>query len=209
MNKNSSKKYYAICHTNGKTLILEDWKSCQQEIQGSKGVRYKSFTVLDDALSYIKFLRTDSSSSAKVNDLNVSALGIIDVYVDGSYNQKTQQGSWAWIALNEQKDKVLFEENGLVIGEVISRNIDGELMAATKAMLWAYENKKTINIHYDYLGIEMWAIGRWKANSMIAKQYKKRVQDFAHKYYFLKIEAHSGNQWNDYVDRLAKSLIDL
>ena len=72
---------------------------------------------------------------------------------------------------------------------------------------------KKITIFYDYEGIEKWATGEWTARKDVAIDYKKRVQRhlmllrYEHKIeiIFTKVKAHSGEEFNEKVDRLAKS----
>ncbi|WP_381415423.1 reverse transcriptase-like protein [Spiroplasma endosymbiont of Anurida maritima] len=91
-----------------------------------------------------------------------------------------------------------------------ARNVAGEIFGALKAIDFAYNhNIKQITIFYDYTGIEKWALGKWKANSEIAKHYIAKISDYKTKVEikFYKIKAHSDNKYNDLADKLAKQAL--
>ena len=71
---------------------------------------------------------------------------------------------------------------------------------------------KVIEIYYDYLGIEKWAIGEWSARKEVSKDYSLRVKNLMlalqvmHQIEvkFVKVKAHSSDKYNDLADRLSK-----
>lgn len=106
---------------------------------------------------------------------------MINIYVDGSYNAKTKESGWAYLIIYEPIG--MFQKgSGKLFDEFGSRNVTGELAAVTYA--FDYINQYSsgylppkINIHYDYLGIEMGALGKWKANKKLTKSYATMVQN--------------------------------
>ena len=127
---------------------------------------------------------------------------ILDVYTDGSFNGK--QASWAFIVI--QDDKPLFSKKGVLDGDINSMwQIGGEIKAAENAVLWAKKMDCKININYDYLGVEYWATGKWRAKNPHTKAYQTFMQENA-KYVngYVKIKSHSGNLYNEMADSLAK-----
>lgn len=73
---------------------------------------------------------------------------------------------------------------------------------------WSIKNGyKSINICYDYSGIEMWATGAWKAKNELTQKYAKFMNECSNKIHlsFTKITAHTGNMYNEEADRLAKN----
>lgn len=127
---------------------------------------------------------------------------ILDVYTDGSFNGKN--ASWAFVVI--QDNKPLFSKKGVLYGDINSMwQIGGEIKAAENAVLWAKESGCRININYDYIGVENWALGNWKTKNPHTKAYKEFMQN--HKDYvnsYVKIKSHSFNKWNDFADALAK-----
>ena len=64
-------------------------------------------------------------------------------------------------------------------------------------------------IHYDYEGIEKWATGVWSAKNPHTKKYAafmKRMQEKI-EVIFQKVKAHSGDFYNERVDKLAKKAL--
>ena len=90
------------------------------------------------------------------------------------------------------------------------RNVAGEIRGAIIAMEKALEERKdTLYLYYDYMGIEKWATGEWKANKHGTKMYKEyydSIKDRLH-VVFKKVIAHSGNEYNEKADRLAKEAL--
>ena len=68
------------------------------------------------------------------------------------------------------------------------------------------EGMHTCHIHYDYQGIEAWALGTWKTNHPMTKAYRNRYLEYADScaFIFHKVTAHSGDPYNEQADRLAK-----
>ncbi len=132
----------------------------------------------------------------------------IDAYVDGSYNKKLHLCSYGVIIVHE--DEVVatcYGFNVEDVGYTNMRNVGGEILSATEAMKYAYENKiSEMNIFYDYIGIEKWALGMWKCNNKYTQKYQDDYNFYKNhiNIEFTKIKSHSGNQYNDMADQLAK-----
>ena len=95
-------------------------------------------------------------------------------------------------------------EYGEVTGGNKSRQIDGELRAAAYAML-KYNGKK-INIIHDYAGVAHFALGNWTPSTEVSFEYVKfleRAVDLRN-VVFTKIKGHSGDEFNDMADHMAK-----
>ena len=84
----------------------------------------------------------------------------------------------------------------------------GELLGAMHVIEWAVAKEaKEIHIYYDYMGIEMWATGRWKANNPLTQQYAEFMLNSRRliKTVFHKVAAHTGVTYNEKADELAKA----
>jgi ribonuclease HI len=126
-----------------------------------------------------------------------------EIYVDGSYfNGATGYG----VAI--LKDGELVEELfGPVAGysATDTRQVAGELFAVEQALRWCEKNSvKEAAIFYDYLGIEKWATGAWKANQAMTQDYAKFVRASGVRIRWNKVNSHTGDRWNDRADQLAK-----
>lgn len=130
-----------------------------------------------------------------------------NVYVDGSFINNTSVFSgWAFVVVS-MRNEFVCAFNGLTKIPAVSRNIDGEVKAAYEASKWAKNNNVNIVIHYDYIGVENWITGAFKAKSLIAKTYIKQMNPYRDIVSFEKVKAHSNNKWNDMADMLAKRAI--
>ncbi len=90
------------------------------------------------------------------------------------------------------------------------RNVSGEIKGAMVAMEIAIkENKDTLYLHFDYTGIRDWAEGNWKTNKEGTKSYKNFYDSVKDKLNvkFIKVKAHSGVEYNEEADKLAKEAI--
>lgn len=143
----------------------------------------------------------------------------IEFYTDGAYSSKTQMGGWASICIED--NTIIDTQKGL---EPYTTNNRMELMA----FLSALENIDTIQtrntevtIYTDSAYIsncfkdkwyKKWMANGWKTSNkqdvknqdlwtriiaLYIKNSKKVILNI------VKVQAHSGNKWNEYVDLLA------
>ncbi|MDX2063871.1 MAG: RNase H family protein [Bacteroidia bacterium] len=127
----------------------------------------------------------------------------LSVYVDGSW----VAGGVGYGLVILEGDTIRFEACG-PISEADSagtRQVAGELFAVGHALRWCKaQGIGQVGVYYDYYGIEKWATGEWKAKQPLTQRYREFVRGCGITIRWHKIEAHSGNRWNDYVDGLAK-----
>ena len=86
----------------------------------------------------------------------------------------------------------------------------GEIQGVESAISWAVDKgKKEIKVFYDYEGIRKWAVKEWKANARISQDYVKFFDEHAKKIKvtFEHVKAHTGIQYNEMVDQLAKDAL--
>ena len=137
-------------------------------------------------------------------------------YVDGSYNVKTKRFGYGIVLFTDavnpdgtpqeiRLSKSFSQED---LAEM--RNVAGEIMGAAQAMKTARAlGLKELVIYHDYEGIAKWCTGEWKAKKEWTKKYKafydEISQDLA--VTFQKVEAHSGDHYNEIADQLAKEAV--
>lgn len=188
-NKVAKKNFYAVKGDNITPTIYTSWPACQSAVKGVKGVLFKGFATKPEAETFlnppVKKVSTD-----------------IYVYVDGSFTPRFKHGGWGMVVV--QNETELHRDFGRTAGDALSRNIDGEVLGAMKAIEWAHAHDKSIIICHDYTGIRHWALKEWKAQSEIAKLYQKFCIGKLDAIDFKKVDAHSGDKWNDIADELAK-----
>lgn len=125
------------------------------------------------------------------------------IYVDGS-KLKNSVGYGVVIL----KDGELVQEfYGTVPDELVqgTEQVAGEIYAVKKAIEWCKERGiGEVSIFYDCLGLEKWALGDWKTNLPLTREYAEFVRKSGIKIYWHKIDSHSKNVWNERADQLAK-----
>ena len=139
---------------------------------------------------------------------NTKAEKFLEVYVDGSFMQ--EKAKWAFIVV--EGETVIYSERGTLEGEINSmRQIGGELKAVIQAVCYARRVKIPVKIHYDYNGIYRWVCDlfgekAWGTNNEWTTKYRKFILENAPNIHsFVKVKAHSGNKWNEEVDKIAGS----
>ncbi len=126
------------------------------------------------------------------------------IYSDGSF-YKNKAGFGAVILENGTR---VHEISGSVTDPALMkhRQVTGELTAVTQSLSWCLDNGYTeAVIHYDYLGIQYWADGTWKAKTEMTRKYAEFMSHISLAVHFVKVKAHSGDTYNDIADRLAKA----
>ena len=193
-------KYYAV--KNGReTGIYNSWSECEAQVKGFKGALYKSFSSLDDAKNYLEDKKTVITSNN----------GLI-AYVDGSFNVKTKEYGYGCVLMEGANVIKKFYGKGAEAQYASMRNVAGEIIASMVSTRYAIEHGYDfICIYYDYEGIEKWATHKWQANKEKTKMYVSFMEE-ANKHInisFMKVLAHSGDQFNDMADALAKKAVGI
>ena len=189
-----SRRFYAV-RVPAPAKVFESWEDCERTVRGVSGAQFKSFASRTEADAWVGL----GASVAKV------ASGL-RVYVDGSFKPGHSEAGWAWVAVEDGKE--IARGSGVTDGPALSRNIDGECLAAVSALQWLQQVQRTGVICHDYEGLSRWALRQWKANSEIAKRYQESVRPLLSGNRFEKVTAHAGDPWNELVDLLAKAALD-
>lgn len=227
-----AKKYYAVRvgHTPG---IYVTWADCEVQVKGFPGAQYKSFTTEAEAKAYMGSISVTNSSSAQQSESKRRPVGASKRMSVGEYLQ-TQTDSISQIVESDPCEIRAFidgsfdKRNGVVgSGGVIIHgteelefslsstdpnhiaywNVSGELLAALHVVEYAMSHgHRSCSLYYDYMGIEMWATGRWNTNNPLTTSYAKRMKEASKQLRidFHKVKAHSGIAYNDRADALAK-----
>ncbi len=188
------KKVYAALFPDGKQAYYSSWPQCQSAIKGVGNVLFKGFPSKAEASSWIE-KNTSAPPAPKSSNT-------VRIYVDGAYIPPCKKAGWGWVAVLQ--DTMLEEQFGATGQDALSRNIDGELEAARRAILWAQSLGRPYIIVHDYAGIAEWAKGNWKTKSEVAKRYVQSIKPHIGATFFEKVAGHSGDKWNDRADELAK-----
>ena len=146
----------------------------------------------------------------------------LNVYTDGACSKNgtaAAVGGWGYVVLNGRA--LLIAENGK---EKSTTNQRMELTAAIKALQYVKDFLRNYSIYnvriytdsaylYNCYSKEWWKIWlatEWRnskgypvANSDLWKELVPFFKDARYK--FIKVKSHSGDEFNEYVDRLAKA----
>ena len=167
-----SKKYYAV--KIGKVPgIYDSWEECQANVSGISGAIFKSFRSLEEAEAFIN----ESDKKSDLDNLNNENYA----FVDGSFNEKTNTyGYGGFIVINGEK--IILNGSGNKVAMAAMRNVAGEILGCMAAVEVALvKGLKNLTIYYDYLGIEMWATGKWKRNKLETTVYHDYMQSIKDK----------------------------
>ena len=151
-------------------------------------------------------LSQGSKREALIKYLSGLLLSDAIAFVDGSYNIATKEYSYGMLIYH---DGELYEAAECYNNEEMStmRNVAGELEGAMHAMKYCIQHGiESLDLYYDYEGIEKWASGSWKTNKSGTKAYKKYYDSIEDTLTvnFVKVKGHSGDLGNERADELAK-----
>ena len=204
--------YYAV--RIGKTPgIYKTWEDCKAQVIGYKGAIYKGFAEKQDAEDFLRGgLSASSTDAASDNDENPQvepSVSEITAYVDGSFSSGK---SFGCIILKD--GEIIAEISKAYEDEELAtmRNVAGEIKASELAMQYALDNGYTsLSIYHDYQGIASWCLGEWKTNKAGTIAYKQFYDDIKDKLkvHFIKVKGHSGDEYNEIADRLAKKALGI
>lgn len=220
----TSKKYYAV--KKGLVCgIFETWFECEVNVKGVPGAEFKSFKRFEDACLYLgidvpeahnKVIDDEDNNDVVEDEVELPHIiendKIIEAYVDGSYNIKL--GVVGYGLLLVKNDKIVIRDMDSSDDELLakSRNVSGELMGARRAVTLAIANMyQKVIIYHDYKGVDYFATGKWRRNKEISTMYyefmQSKMQDIEIE--FIKVDAHTGNTYNDLADNLAKVAVGI
>lgn len=203
-------KYYAV-KKGFKVGVYLSWDECKKQVEGFKGAVYKSFPTFEEANEFVQNGELSTSKKEKKECGEEQFVSMkkdkLYAFVDGSYNIATDTVGYGVVLVknNEVKFKDLGSFRGINFNE--SKNVFGEIRGALKAVEICIANEfDEVNIVHDYNGISKFATGEWKAKVNVTKDYQMAMFRYKKliKINFIKVKAHTGNEFNEMADKLAK-----
>ena len=210
--------------------IYFSWDECKKNVNGFPNAEYKGFKAESDAREYLSELfktvekekeksneEKEAETETKKEKKKTPILGTVQVqespyaFVDGSFNALTGVYGYGGFLVHDNTKEIL-QGCGCEPEMASMRNVAGEVLGSVAAITEAISlGLKEITIYYDYLGIEMWATGKWKRNKEGTKAYYNFVQKSKEiiQIRFVKTKAHSGVEGNEEADRLAKEAVGI
>lgn len=194
----TKQKFYAV-KKGHKTGIFLSWNECKTQTQGFKGALFKSFPTRVEAESYL--------NDKPAPKLDETADSRYYIYVDGSYIN----GKYSWGMAIYHQGKLIDTFNGMGKSADASQlhNVAGEIEAAIQATKWAIANDEPIVICHDYIGLSQWALGHWKTNTELTREYAAFMKQNLKLITFKKVDGHTGVEGNELADKLAKQALGL
>lgn len=131
-------------------------------------------------------------------------------YVDGSFDVSVGRYGFGCILILPDGEIIERYGSNANADSARLRNVTGEMLGAMYSVKWALlHGFSEICICYDYTGIENWATGAWKAKTELTKKYAESMKSWGSsiKIRFDKIVAHTGVDYNERADKLAKKAI--
>lgn len=213
----AKKKVYAV-RKGKKTGLFYSWEECKASIDGVSGAVYKGFLTEEEAKEYLAgeegFRKCEETGSegkeCSVLEKEIPKPGQIVAYVDGSFEVSLGRYAYGCVILTPDGEIIRESGSGNNPESAALRNVTGEMLGAMYAVQWCIRNGyQEVDIRYDYMGIEMWATGGWKAKNPLTQKYAEYMQRQAQKIKitFQKIAAHTGNKYNEEADQLAKAAL--
>ncbi|MDO4803254.1 MAG: ribonuclease H family protein [Lachnospiraceae bacterium] len=216
-------RYYAV-KKGKKEGIFESWQECREQVEGVSGAVYKGFATREEAQCFLagdaRYAEDKADRLCGQRYAEEKADGFcgqkegaavdpdhLTAYVDGSYDPHTGRYAFGCIMITPSGEEI--RESGSNDNEETKqlRNVAGEMLGAMYAVKWAEVNGfQSIDLYYDYEGIERWAAHEWKANTELTKKYADFMDDSARAITirFHKVAAHTGVKYNEEADQLAK-----
>ncbi|MCD7739349.1 MAG: reverse transcriptase-like protein [Lachnospiraceae bacterium] len=136
--------------------------------------------------------------------------GKLIAYVDGSFHPDLQKYAFGCVLLTSEGEIVEKSGSGSNPESAAIRNVAGEMLGAMYAARYAcVKGYRELEIRYDYEGIEKWVTGAWKAKKELTRKYAAYMRSRSQyiSLSFTKVRAHSGNEYNDRADALAKAAL--
>lgn len=206
------KKYYAV-RQGRRTGIYSSWEQCKAQVDRYPGAEYKAFSSLEDAKTFLAASQSPAASPnstpSRAKSLKSKYSGAIHIWVDGACIQEPtgrRRIGWAYVIV--QNGAELHRESGqdIPVDSARHRNVAGEITAVLKALAWCQAHDiTTVTIHHDYQGLASWATGAWKATTPLTQMYVQTIRNSGVIIHWDKVAAHSGDFYNDLVDRLARN----
>ena len=87
------------------------------------------------------------------------------------------------------------------------RNVPGEMLGAMYAVKCAMAGGyQSLEIRYDYEGIEKWVTGVWRTKTELTRKYALAMREWGKNLNlcFTKVAAHTNVYYNELADKMAK-----
>ena len=195
----AKKRYYAVV-SGRRTGIFNSWDDCKDFVTGYPNTKYKGFCTLKEAENYMNNIE----ETVECSDDSLIA------YVDGSFDADNMIYAYGCVLILPDGSIKEFNGNGNNQENAKLRNVTGEMLGAMHSVKYAIDNGyKSIDIRYDYAGIECWVTGVWSAKNELTRKYAATMKKWSKNIsiHFTKVAAHTNVEYNERADQLAKAAL--
>lgn len=222
----AAKKFYAV--KKGKTVgIFSNWDDCKVSVDGFPGASYKGFATLEEAKAFMgdenaTVIGSSMGSTGKAGAVNGAEMKVkldttglpardakqLLAYVDGSYEDSIKKYAFGCVFIMPNGEIYTEYGNGDNPQSLQHRNVTGEMLGAMYAVRFAMANGfDSIEIRYDYEGIEKWVTGAWRSKTELTQKYAAAMREWSGSIAikFTKVAAHTNERFNDLADQMAKT----
>ena len=228
--------YYYAVKIGKNPGIYSSWAECEKQVKGYPNAQFKKWKTREEAEAYINGNSTSTPHGSGVSSLglgsktpsfreekgNGSLTAIEELfqstktdciaYVDGSFEKDSGVYGYGVVFIEKNGNIEEYFDSGREESYQSMRNVSGEILGALKATSLAVEKGySSIAIFHDYQGIASWAKGEWKCNKEKTIEYREKMLEFQKKLKisFHKVQAHSGDHFNERADALAKQAVGI
>jgi len=201
-------KFYGV-RRGRSTGVFESWEACRQQVFKFPDAEYKAFPTWEEASAFATCTASTTENLSETSqDSPSTPLSRVAIWVDGScFPQGDGSMRIGWGLLVKQDGREVYRAKGNDIPPEAHRhrNVAGEIFGILKSLEWCKAHGITeVTLYFDYQGLESWATGSWRTKLPFTQSYARAVKASGITIHWIKIKAHSGNQENEIVDRLAK-----
>ena len=199
-------KYYAV-RKGRQPGIYTTWPACEEQVKGFPGASYKAFPTKAQALAFVGDCLPGLTGLPPADTL--PATDGIHIWVDGSClpnsNGRLSFG-WAYVVLDNERELHRASGHDVPAEARRHRNVAGEIQAVLHALEWCRDHGiVAATIYFDYQGLASWVEGTWKTTTPFTRAYAERVRALGMTLMWQKVQAHSGEPYNELVDQLARA----
>lgn len=195
-----SGKWYAVAR-GLKPGVYQSWAETKEQVYGTKGAVYKSFSTEEEAEAFVYNNR----------DFPLGVPGEVYAWVDGSNLEDGSRFSGS-VSVEVDGKEIWSHYDSSSNDQEDLRNILGEITGALMAIQYMKDNGlDRIHICHDYVGVGSWPNG-YDSKSELGKRYKKYVNELRAQGYdirFIKVKGHDGLLFNERADWLAREALSL
>ena len=150
--------YEAIDYLLGSDIDKYRTKAREDRVDGKDNNKSENLETIDHE-------KTSHSVENQHIDIVMGNSQKIEAYVDGSFDSSKGTYGSGIVIINDNKVVETNSRKGQNHENISMRNVAGEIEGAMIAMEYAIENGyNTLDLYFDYNGIEKWCTGEWKTN---------------------------------------------